>query len=336
MAVIVAEDLTSRNRTSGGEQESEAVDHGMQPPCRLDEEAFPAFAALLSASQGYVEFSGCRFSMVAFDGIEYDASSRMHTVSEQRSCDAGPLLAAKLRAAAQVRSFAERLQQREPELAQDLDRAFDVVMKESARNTMIAACKELEIFPPPVAPFTVDDSDCSWEDTSAPLLFTAQRLYNDEAKRLIEIVTGENPARRSARTASCIVEFADEVGVEVPKLSQAHTEMLRQFDQKVSMWQASPEGPGLITTVFEGVGDLASKLRNRTESCITEKYLDATEYLKDQANEVRSKAAKMEFDRKSQEAPFWGLAAIGAVGVAGTVGAIAVAGAYAAKRRSSK
>jgi len=209
--------------------------HVREELCPLDEKLFPSFEKLIHLCQTYASLSGCRFSISAFDGIECDTVNRLPVVNEARSKDDGPLLSAKLRAVRGVRNFANRLKSGEPELLQDLTRAFHLVMKETARNSMIAYCKAEDFFPPLPAPSSVDDKDCSWDQVglaSAPVI--AQRLYNDEVHR-----AHDAGALVRAKTASFIVEFADEVGVELPKLPSERTSMLQQFQQDLTSWTST-------------------------------------------------------------------------------------------------
>lgn len=204
----------------------------------LDEKLFPHFKAFIHACQTYASLSGCRFSISAFDGIQCDSGTCLPVVSDIRAKDDGPLLAAKLRAVRHVKDFANRLKNGEPYLLEDLTRAFHLVMKETARNSMIAYCKAEDFFPPLPAPSSVDDKDCSWDEVglaSAPVI--AQRLYNDEVHR-----ANDAEALVLAKTASFVVEFADEVGVELPTLPPERTNMLQQFQQDLASWTSMQTG----------------------------------------------------------------------------------------------
>jgi hypothetical protein len=216
-------------------------------PHPLDEECFPGFAPLIHACQAYANLSGCRFSIRAFDGIECASLADTPRVNESRSQDAAPLLSAKLQAASVVYRFAGQLKDDEPDLLQDLQRAFDVVIKESVRNSMIAACKAADFFPPPPTTTDVDEEDCSWDEhglASAPVI--AQRLYNDAVQRLHDRTDAMNVR---AKTASFVAEFADEVGVQLPEVCQERTDILREFQKDLQAWiaassQTSQEEPG--------------------------------------------------------------------------------------------
>jgi len=187
---------------------------------------------MIHACQAYASLSGCRFSLAAFDGIWYNSTTRRHEVDEARAHDSGPLLSAKLRAISMVHSFTDRLRNGEPELRQHLTRAFSMQMTESARNSMIASCKAADFFPPLPAPTGVDDKDCSWDEVglvSAPVI--AQRLFNDELRR-----AHDARALVRAKTASFVVDFAAEIGVELPQLNSERPDMLLQFQNELNWW----------------------------------------------------------------------------------------------------
>jgi hypothetical protein len=237
-----------------------AAEPATEEPLPLDETCFPSFAQLTRDCQEYAKLSGCRFSIKAFEGIGCETGSSIPIVSEARSQDTGPLLAAKLQAAPNVRSFSERLRSGEADLFQDLSRAFAMIIKESARNSMIAACKAADFFPPSPAPLSVEDDDCAWDEeglASPPVI--AQRLYNDEVHRLHNIVNGQNLTLVRAKTASFIVEFADEVGVTIPGTSSHSAERAEQFQQDIDEWTKRKQ----ISSMQSGAGQIAPQLASR-------------------------------------------------------------------------
>jgi len=281
------------NSSSSSTQSQEVQpEKPQQNPPPLDERCFSSFAPLIKACQDYATLSGCRFSIRAFDGIDCEPGARLPIVSDKRAQDAGPLLSAKLQAVSSVRSFAKRIRSGELDLIQDLTRAFDIVTQESARNSMIASCKAADVFPP-LEHTHVDEQDCSWDAVGATsVLVIAQRLYNDEVHRLHDIVDGRNLTLVRAKTASFVVEFADEVGVGLPQMPTDRTDMLEQFQQDLTTWTAGPSRSAHkapISAFLQNTGDLAAHM------------------------------AKNE----KQKALFWGIAALsfGAVGVAAHVGA---------------
>lgn len=88
------------------------------------------------------------------------------------------------------------------------------------------------MFPPAPAlvAVNIDEDDCSWEDVSAPLPIIAQRLYNDEVRRLLDLSGSTSRLKRRALTASFIGEFAEETGAVVnPTMPETYASMLRDF-----------------------------------------------------------------------------------------------------------
>lgn len=239
-----------------------------QGPLPLDEICFPSFAQLIRACQEYAKLSGCRFSLKAFEGIEYQSGARLPVVSDNRSQDEGHVLSAKLKAIHSVRSFADRLLSGDSRLHEDLARAFDMVTTESARNSMIASCKAADLFPPSPAPASVKEDDCSWDEVClAPAPVIAQKLYNDEVYRLHNIVNGQNLSLVRAKTASFIAEFADEVGVPLPQMSSQKTVMISQFQQDLQLWteRCPPmaQKQTSLSNLVNNAGELASQLATR-------------------------------------------------------------------------
>lgn len=75
-----------------------------------------------------------------------------------------------------MQAFAERLRQGDPELAEEHERAFRVVMVEGflpwlglgslmrgVRNAMMAAIQRLELWPPLPTPRGIEEDDCCYE-----------------------------------------------------------------------------------------------------------------------------------------------------------------------------
>jgi len=259
---------------------------------RLDEEAFPAFEKFLSACQDYAKFSGCRFSLASFEGIECSSADALPIVSEVRSRDTGALLGAKLRAAPMVTSFANMLKMGDLELQDDLVRALEIVTQESVRNAMIAKCKALEIFPPLQQVAGVLETDCDWEDISAPLTSIAWRLYNDECQRVVDSVDGVNPTLRRAKTASFLVEFADELGCDLPQMPQRKIQMLQEFENVAMAWTSGlrnydNSSKEFLGCFFQDAGDMANAMH---------RYIDSRLLYGDDSNcqvDARSKTAHL-------------------------------------------
>jgi hypothetical protein len=249
---------------AGGITQFDEVEHG------FDQEMFHHFGPLLHACEPYAQRSGFRFLSRSFsdvDGLRTRIASSPAEADDARAAEAATL-AAVVQAEPAVRVFSERVLAQEPELVEELDRAFRVVMLESVRNAMISTCRALEVFAPPgPAPNSVDPTDCAFEDTSVSLEVIAQRLYNDEMRRRAGIPGGMNavapPAHggaaedesegaaasirlgsrllRRARTASFLVDFAREAGAPLPKMPEAYEAMLQEFASRAAEW-AAPRG----------------------------------------------------------------------------------------------
>eukprot|EP00406_Dinophysis_acuminata_P064398 CAMPEP_0179286692 /NCGR_PEP_ID=MMETSP0797-20121207/39877_1 /TAXON_ID=47934 /ORGANISM="Dinophysis acuminata, Strain DAEP01" /LENGTH=216 /DNA_ID=CAMNT_0020995593 /DNA_START=66 /DNA_END=712 /DNA_ORIENTATION=- len=204
----------------------------------LDGDSFRHFTPLLHVSRAYTRLSGFRFHGRSFECISTDAyDGHSQELQEEQEDE---LIAAKLAALPAVREFEGRLQSGEAELLEEVDRAFRLVMTESVRNSMIATCKELGMFPPSPPPSGVEDEDCSYEDVSARFEVVAQRLYNDQARRCCSGDLGGRLVRR-ALTASFIVDFAAASGVPAPAMPEALHLMLQEFLARAAEW-AAPRG----------------------------------------------------------------------------------------------
>lgn len=210
----------------------------------LDTEAFRRFAPLLTACQGYASHSGCRFRSNSFSGIPSSKQSQSEgrqseaasppVVSAARARDSGPRLAAKLHAVPVVREFGARLRAGELGLVEEIDRAFRIVMAESVRNAMLGMFQALGMFPPAPPPPGIGDDDCSYEDVAAPLPVIAQRLYNDQARRVSDTTGGPCRLQQRAMTAAFLVDFADGVGAKLPPMSETQQSMLKEFAERTS------------------------------------------------------------------------------------------------------
>lgn len=213
---------------------TEATALASDPDVHLDEDSFRHFAPLLRASQDYSRHSGFRFRRKSFDmssitgELQGDSSGSGAGCLEARE-------AAKLRAAPAVHAFAERLRAKEPRLLEELERAFRVVMAESVRNSMLGTCKEMGMFPPHPPPAGVEAGDCAFEDVSAPLAVIAQRLFNDQLRREARVDTDAADGhlgcmlQRRVMTAAYLVDFASEIGVPLPPMSETCQTMLQEF-----------------------------------------------------------------------------------------------------------
>lgn len=238
-----------------------AGDEDLLEDLTLDEEAFPCFAPLLSACQAYASHSGCRFRSSDFSDLPGKDSPQANTceapeddVEEAAACHR---LAARLHAAPMVACFADRLKDGELELVEEMSRAYDVVMSESVRNAMVAAFRELDLWPPVPAPAGIPEADCNFEDLSAPIPVIAQRAYNDEVRRRREDSNFGTIFRR-ATTASYLVDFIYETGVHwaVASSSDHHLSLLHLFGERVEQWEKAMN-PVTVDTEHETGYDFA-------------------------------------------------------------------------------
>jgi len=225
---------------------------GLAAQGALDFDRFPHFAPLLEASQAYAALSGYRFSREAFDGVPAtSAHGDVPIVGAERANDAGPLLAAKIKAAPMVHDFAGRLLAGDSGLVEELSQSSEIVWAESVRNGMIATLPSLDLWPPASMPQGVDAEDCDFENLAVALPVFAQRLYNDERRRErdAETVGGVTQAQRRARTAFFIVDFAEGFGASPPTMPEAYRNRFDTFAALVDDFQSSEahRGPqGLV------------------------------------------------------------------------------------------
>ncbi|CAJ1419914.1 unnamed protein product [Effrenium voratum] len=191
---------------------------------KLDADAFPAFGGLLEACQDYASLSGGRFQGHAFE----------------KESGEGDFKAAVRKAAAKVREFRKRLHASEPALLETVDSAYRLVMAEGVRAGIVATCQEMGLWP---SNADVPEDDCSFQDTSAPLPVIAQRAFNDQKRREEELL---QPLQRKATTASFIVDFFTEAGLQLPSLSENHRDMLDEFMKRVEEWSATTSSLGSL------------------------------------------------------------------------------------------
>jgi hypothetical protein len=137
-------------------------------------------------------------------------------------------MAAKITAAPAVKSFGDRLAAGEVALVEELEKAYRIVVAESARNMMIATVKGLNLFPPTPKPQGISDDDCSYEDASAPLPVIAQRLYNNNVRRQRDEGMQGRQQRR-AMTAAFLVDFSHHAGATLPQSPETYQTLLEEF-----------------------------------------------------------------------------------------------------------
>jgi hypothetical protein len=207
-------------------------------------EAFYHFSPLLAASQGYAGLSGCRFRRDSFRDLDDEEPEEEPSASE--------CLLAKRCAAPAVRSFTERLRAREPALLEEAERAYRIVMAESVRNAMVACFRQLDLWPPSPCPPGVGADDCAYEDLSASVPVIAQRAWNDQVRRQREADSlpgcGVGSSLRCAMTASYLVDFVHEVGVELPPEPEQQLALLSDFNAKAERWLQEQEVGARETT----------------------------------------------------------------------------------------
>lgn len=147
---------------------------------------------------------------------------------KQDAC-AGSRLAAKLNAAPAINSFGKRLAAGEPALVEELEKAYRIVVAESARNMMTATVRGLGLFPPLPAPEGVTADDCAYEDATAPLPMIAQRLYNDHLRRQRDEGGSAGRQQRRAMTAAFLVDFSHHAGASLPESPETYQSLLQEF-----------------------------------------------------------------------------------------------------------
>mmetsp|Transcript_9995 Transcript_9995/g.19248 ORF Transcript_9995/g.19248 Transcript_9995/m.19248 type:complete len:610 (+) Transcript_9995:64-1893(+) len=238
-----SEDPESAIPAAGTGETSSSSNYGYS-----DAVTFPRFAPFLAATHDYRDLSGSRFRVASFDGLPRAAGSSHDggttngdaPTSEKllatKSSEAR--LEAKRLAEPAVREYANRLLQGEVELLEEMERASRIVMAECVRNAVLAACRRLDLWPPLPPPAGVEASDCTYEDMSASMDVIAQRMYNDQTRRLRGEAFGScDSLACRALTASYLVDFAHEVGAPMPPVSQTYSTMLEDLELRVAEWE---------------------------------------------------------------------------------------------------
>ncbi|CAJ1330618.1 unnamed protein product [Effrenium voratum] len=113
-------------------------------------------------------------------------------------------------------------------------------MVEGVRNAMMAAFQRLELWPPMPPPAGIEDDDCCYEDVNSDLPVIAQRLYNDDVRRLMAVPCdgAASPWQQRAFTAAFIVDFAEEVGVPCLPMPPTQKEMIEEFALRLEEFEA--------------------------------------------------------------------------------------------------
>lgn len=225
------------------------------PIQRLDEDAFPAFSELLAVSQDYASFSGCRFHRDNFRGILEFSPTALVAAAAEQNCASEPFSAAKFRAAPVMLRFAQRLEHGDVTLAEELEKAFQIVTAESLHNSMCATFKELQLWPPSPPPARISDDDCAYLDLSASIPVIAQRAYNEKVQRLYDVVGSIERKRRLAETASFLLDFSQEVSSVAPKASLEDQQLLARFTEAANEYRAQRDAvqPSAMEVISEGI-----------------------------------------------------------------------------------
>ncbi|CAE7502032.1 rpl12 [Symbiodinium natans] len=284
----------------------------------LDLASFRHFAPLLEASQAYAQLSGCRFRISSFQAVEGESSE---PTLEELSGERSERLAARASAAPQVAAFAERLQNREPCLLEELERAFRIVMVEGVRNAMVAAFQRLDLWPPLPPPPGIEEDDCCYEDVNSPVPVIAQRLYNDDVRRLLAVPCDgvQSPWLQRALTAAFIVDFAAEVGLPSPQMPPTQQEMIEEFSLRIQEYESQRAAPLP-----------ADEPEQRRLRPALEAFERALAPLKAESQRLREQGGRFVAENKTAIA----LGAVGVVG--GAVAAVLAGGAIVAGRLAQR
>jgi len=207
---------------------------------------FRHFWPLLDESRDYARLNGCRFHSRSFSGVGRSAKEIWTNTGEappeigdSRSSESEEIVDARKRAAPIVYQYAELIRESDPILLEEFEKAFRIVLAESVRNAMIGSCQLLDLWPPSQNLAEIPADDCAFEDVTAPIPVIAQRLYNDEARRLRLVPSGGemDPLKRRAMMASFIVEFAIAAGASLPEPPETFDSMLKEFNLQVASWE---------------------------------------------------------------------------------------------------
>lgn len=231
----------------------------------FDVATFKRFAPLLQHCEAYAACSGYRFRGDDFWGRQASTClAEAHVPKTDRATFAA-------QAAPVVASFRNQLQQNDPGLVDELERAYRLVMVESVRNAMQSMFQAMDMFPPAPGPEGVDDEDCAYEDLAAPLPVVSQRLYNDQVRRLTDSSGGLGRLEQRAKTAAFIVDFAEACQVPLPPMPETQREMFQELltrvaDETHSNHVGSGESSRVREAFLHGLGGGAASERLREEA----------------------------------------------------------------------
>lgn len=216
---------------TGGGQRAVGLDSASDTRLCFAEEAFPLYAPLLAACQDYARLTGWRFR----DGWLAKPQTLRWRLSGLLS-SADTICLAQRRAQPTVQAFASSVSASEPALLAEMDRAFAILWSETLRNTMRAVFIERGMWPPSPPP-DVAENDGAYRDMEAPVPKIAQRLWNDETRRVLSEGKGASEDA-IARTASFLCDFAHEIGLSGPAASEAALVAdMAGFHSRIEEWR---------------------------------------------------------------------------------------------------
>lgn len=212
----------------------------------LDPDEFPSFSGLLQASQENARLNGCRFRSTSFDFIQQE--------------------------------FATRIRNGEPQLVEELDRAYRLNLEEGVRKAMVATCLGLELWPPSPASITREPSQL-YEAFPA----MAQAIYEEEMSRH----GGEDDwfARfisSQLRTATFLADFGAAVCPLQPPpgcpaaTSQEFNETLEKFNELALIWEQHCSEQPLCLCNCSGARSVSTKDVPESPWCVITRFSAAS------------------------------------------------------------
>lgn len=117
------------------------------------------------------------------------------------------------------------------DMLKDFRAAETMVIREAVFCSMVATCQSLDLWP---ANANLAKDDMTYHDTTEPLEFIAQRLYNFVQSRS---ASGEEELyRKRMLAASFVVEFAHEHGIPSSPTDATAENMMMEFLMQVKIW----------------------------------------------------------------------------------------------------
>ncbi|CAE7364235.1 rpl12 [Symbiodinium sp. CCMP2592] len=172
----------------------------------------------------------------------------------------------------------------------------------------------LDLWPPQPPPPGIEDDDCCYEDVNSPVPVIAQRLYNDDVRRLLAVPCDgvQSPWLQRALTAAFIVDFATEVGLPSPEMPPTQQEMIEEFSLRIQEYESQRAAPSAASA--GGAEPEQHRLRPALEA-----FERALAPLKAESQRLREQGGRFVAENKTA-------IALGAVGVVGGAVAAALAG----------